>query len=92
MVGVTELGGRPMLVRRLTPQDDKLDLTRLDHRHLAKLARYLGALVGEAHRRGASKADRSWTKQEERELMERSVGLAGLHEATYLALCDLARP
>jgi uncharacterized protein (DUF2252 family) len=91
MVGVTRLDERPMLVRRLTPQDDKLDLGRVDHRELPSLARYLGALVGEAHRRGAIRQGKPWRADEQRSLLERAVGLAGLHEATSLALCDLSR-
>ncbi len=91
LVGVTKLDGRAMLVRRLTPQEDKLDLTRLDHPQLPALARYLGALIGAAHRRGVTISGKVWKQDELKRLVEKTVALAGLHEATYLAFCSLIR-
>ncbi len=88
MLGTARLEGRSMFVRRLSPQDDKLDLTRVLPEDLAPLARYLGALAGAAHRRGAKKPPRrAWTKEERRGLVDRAVVLAGFHEAAYLVLC-----
>jgi uncharacterized protein (DUF2252 family) len=90
MIGVTRLGGTPMFVRRLAPQEDKLDLTRIDAEDLAPLARYLGALVGAAHRRGATdKPKKPWSDKDRTRLVDRAIALAGIHEATYLALCRL---
>jgi hypothetical protein len=91
LVGVTKLDGRAMLVRRLAPQEDKLDLTRLDHQQLPALARYLGALIGAAHRRGVTIPGKVWKQDEVKRLVEKTVALAGLHEATYLAFCSLTR-
>jgi uncharacterized protein (DUF2252 family) len=91
LVGVTKLDGVPMLVRRIAPQEDKLELSRIDHRHLPALARYLGALIGAAHRRGAMRAGRPWKHSELHAVTEKAVTLAGVHEATYLALCKLTR-
>jgi uncharacterized protein (DUF2252 family) len=91
MVGVTRLDGIPMLVRRLSPQEDKLDLAHLDHRQLPGLAHYLGALVGGAHRRGVTRPGRHWKPGDKQGLIDRAIGLAGLHEAVYLAYCDVTR-
>ena len=91
LVGVTKLDGRAMLVRRLAPQEDKLDLTRLDHQQLPALARYLGALIGAAHRRGVTIPGKVWKQGDVKTLVEKTVALAGLHEATYLAFCSLTR-
>lgn len=92
MVGSTRLRRASMFVRRLAPQEDKLDLTRLAPADLEPLARYLGWLLGHAHRRGATRAPKeAWSEAECAQLLNRAVALAGLHEATYLAYCDLAR-
>jgi hypothetical protein len=92
MIGTTRLKGASMFVRRLSPQEDKLDLTRLRGDELDGLVRYLGALVGAAHRRGATSVPREpWTRAERAGVVERAILLAGAHEAAYLALCDLAR-
>lgn len=88
MLGTTELDGRSMFVRRLSPQEDKLDLTHLRAEELPELARYLGALLGRVHARGAKTPPAaSWTKGELAGLIERAIAVAGLHEAAYLALC-----
>lgn len=47
-------GYPPMLVRRVSPQEDKIDLALLADDEWEVLARYLGALTGAAHRRGAT--------------------------------------
>jgi hypothetical protein len=92
MIGATRLRGDSMFVRRLAPQEDKLDLTRLMAADLEPLARYLGAVLGTAHRRGARRApDKSWNTKDRARLLLRSISLAGIHEATYLAYCDLVR-
>jgi len=92
MIGVTRLRGDSMFVRRLAPQEDKLDLTRIDPSDLEPLARYLGALLGGAHRRGARRRPKKpWTHQERARLLGHAIALAGVHEATYLAYCDLVR-
>jgi uncharacterized protein (DUF2252 family) len=92
MMGATRLRGESMFVRRLSPQEDKLDFTRLESGDLEPLARYLGALVGSAHRRGATRPPKRPWKDEEREgIVSRAVALAGAHEATYLAYCNALR-
>jgi uncharacterized protein (DUF2252 family) len=91
-LGRTKLRGLPMLVRRLTPQEDKLDLMHIPKQELVPLARLLGALVGRAHTRGATrKSAKVWTSADVRHVLDSAVRLAGIHEATYLAFCQLSK-
>jgi uncharacterized protein (DUF2252 family) len=92
MIGATRLRGESMFVRRLTPQEDKLDLATLASVDLEPLARHLGALLGVAHRTGAKRASRrAWTAGDRAGLVARAIALAGMHEAMYLAYCDQVR-
>lgn len=92
MIGVTTLRGSSMFVRRLSPQEDKLDLTTLGAQDLRPLAKYLGALLGAAHRRGATRSPKkAWRGSDRAELLERAIALAGMHEAMYLAYSQLVR-
>jgi len=91
-LGTTTLRGLPMLVRRLTPQEDKLDLTHIPKNELDALARLLGALTGRVHVRGAvGRRPRTWTAAERQHVIDSAVRMAGIHEAAYLAFCQLAR-
>jgi len=93
MLGTTELDDFSLFVRRLLPQEDKLDLSRLQPEELPELARHLGALLGAAHRRGAVRTPSAfWTAAEQALLTEHAIVIAGLHEAAYLALCKTANP
>jgi uncharacterized protein (DUF2252 family) len=92
LLGTTRLVGLSMLGRRLLPQDDKLDLGRIAGADLPSLARYLGALLGDAHRRGAADAGgrpprRTATAAERATLVDNAIRLAGIHESVYLAYC-----
>jgi uncharacterized protein (DUF2252 family) len=102
MLGQTVLAGKSMFVRRLAPQEDKLELLHIDHdgnvmhtiRHedLQSLAAHLGGLLGRAHRRGAiTRPSRPWTRAELQGIVERAIAIAGVHEAVYLAICKLER-
>jgi uncharacterized protein (DUF2252 family) len=91
MLGTSRLGDTDVLVRRLTPQEDKLSLSRLKPDQLPELARYLGALLGSAHRRGRAADFPEWTARQRGGLLERAVTLAGVHESVYLELCLLLR-
>lgn len=87
MLATTELGESSMLVRRLAPQEDKLDLRQLQRADLPALASYLGALLGVAHGLGSRKKSReAWSHAEQAAMLESSVSCAGLHEAIYLEL------
>lgn len=91
MLGTTTLEptrGRPlsMLVRRLSPQEDKLDPAKVDPDELEPLAHYLGWLAGRLHRRGAvGSLGRAWPTRERVAILERAIVLAGIHEAAHLA-------
>jgi uncharacterized protein (DUF2252 family) len=91
MLGTTTLGDLSLLARRLTPQEDKLNLRQLESEDLKPVAGYLGALLGAAHARGTVQAATEWTTEQQRELLERAVALAGIHEAAYLELCRISR-
>ncbi len=92
MIGVTRLRGRSMFVRRLAPQEDRLDLAKLEATDLEPLARHYGALLGAAHRRGADRVrGKVWTEKDRAGILRRAIALAGAHEAMYLAYCDLVR-
>jgi uncharacterized protein (DUF2252 family) len=90
LVGTTRLWGLSMLGRRLSPQEDKLDLGRIAGVDLPPLARYLGALLGNAHRRGAAgkrPPKRVITAGERSALVGNAIRMAGIHEGAYLAYC-----
>lgn len=91
MMGTSLLGEHEVLVRRLTPQEDKLSLSQLKAADLEGLAAFLGALLGSAHRRGRSAEFARWSRSELSGILERAVTLAGIHEAAYLELCLLSR-
>ncbi|WP_394840557.1 DUF2252 domain-containing protein [Pendulispora brunnea] len=92
MAGTVRMGAASMLVRRLAPQEDKLDLAHVPDADLLPLARYLGALTGAAHRRGARSKPRPWSSAACTKLLYRAFALAGLHEAIYLAYSRLTEP
>src|SRR5262249_50725934 len=89
LVGTTKLGVTSLLRRRLAPQEDKLDLTLIAGKDLPALAKHLGALLGNAHRRGLTaiglRRPRAWSAAERGRLVDNAIQLAGVHEATYLA-------
>jgi uncharacterized protein (DUF2252 family) len=86
-LGTTNLTGLSMLGRRLSPMDDKLDLAHVPSEDLPALVRYLGALLGAAHRRGERIKARPWSSNERGRLLDAAMALAGIHEAAYLAYC-----
>jgi uncharacterized protein (DUF2252 family) len=87
-------------MRELMPQDLKLDAGKLTQKRSMALAAYLGAVVGKAHGRQMSAADRSaWlsdlAKARTAKLEAPSwlwtsvVDLLGIHERAYLEHCRL---
>lgn len=90
--------GKPVVVRELLPQDLKIEIDQLTRRQACKAARYLGNVVGTAHARQLTTADRRhWKKmlQENRSddlnapywLWTSIVDLVGAHERAYLDHC-----
>src|SRR5678815_362037 len=85
MIGSSEIAGTPLFVRRLLPQEDKLDLSRVDPAELEGVAAYLGTLLGRAHHRAATlRPSAPWSEADQDALIDRAIVLAGLHEAAYL--------
>ncbi len=98
MIGVAKLvkAGQftdlSMFVRKLSPQEDKLNLRRLRGADLPALATYLGHVLGAAHARAATKPPKSkWSPKDVGVIREHAIELAGIHEAVYLALCERIR-
>ncbi len=92
--------GKAVVMRELMPQDLKLDAGKLTQKRSMALAAYLGAVVGKAHGRQMSAADRSaWlsdlAKARTAKLEAPSwlwtsvVDLLGIHERAYLEHCRL---
>ena len=93
-----EFLGKPVIVRELLPQDLKVEIEQLTQNQARKAARYLGNVVGLAHARQMTQAQR----QEWKQLLQkhRSAGLdappwlwtsvvdlVGAHERAYLDHC-----
>ncbi len=97
MLGSTVLRGSggtaklSMFVRKLSPQEDMLNLRRLRGADLPGLATYLGALLGSAHARAATKAPKRWAAADLATIRAHAIALAGIHEAVYLDLCERMR-
>lgn len=87
--GTATLDGLSMLVRRLSPLEDRLDLSRIPPADLDVLFRHLGAVLGAAHRRGATRPPHRLARTDTKSILSSAIALAGLHEATYLAYCAL---
>lgn len=90
MAGCTELEGKSLLVRRLMPQEDRLDIARLPSEQRFSVLRYLGALTGAMHRRAAKKVP-PWSLDEAQVMLEHAVTLAGMYEAAAVHYAALAR-
>jgi uncharacterized protein (DUF2252 family) len=81
-----------MLVRRLSPQEDKMDPSDVEPSELDALANYLGWLAGRMHKKGAvGGLGRAWPQPERIALLERAIALAGIHEAAHLAYVSLSK-
>ena len=97
MMGHTVLRGSggasklSMFVRKLSPQEDKLNLRRLKGADLPALAAAMGAVLGTAHARAATKAPKRWAASDLATIRTHAISLAGIHEAIYLELCERMR-
>jgi uncharacterized protein (DUF2252 family) len=90
--------GKPVVIRELMPQDLKLEIDSLSRDDAVMVARYLSGVVGHAHARQMTPADRkSWraelTRRHNKTLEAPSwlwtsvVDLVGSHEIAYLEHC-----
>src|SRR5262249_13589015 len=86
LLGTTKLDGSSMVVRRLAPQEDKLDPKEITKETIEHIASYCGELLGRAHRHGACKLpSRPWTASDREQIVESSAKLAAFHEAAWIA-------
>jgi len=92
--------GKGVVMRELMPQDLKLEVGALTQKRAMALAAYLGAIVGEAHGRQMSAADRtSWLSELAKArtskfdapswLCTSVADLLAVHERAYLEHCRL---
>ncbi len=81
--GDRERTGPSCVVRRLTPQDDKLTVSALSAREVLDLAPYLGVLLGRAHRRAGAKTGTPWSDSVQHALVASSIELAAAHRAAH---------
>lgn len=93
-----EVGGRPVFVRELLPQDTRVDVQRLSPRRARRLAAYLGYVLGVSHARQMHRADRrAWCRTLRRSsnralgcpswLWQNTTGLLADLEVAYLEHC-----
>ncbi|HSP18671.1 MAG TPA: DUF2252 family protein, partial [Myxococcaceae bacterium] len=85
MLGTVRLLGQGMLVRRLTPQEDRLDWASVTPSERARTLAFTGALAAAAHLRGAPSRPEPLSQKAGSKLLRSSVELAGLHEAVALS-------
>ncbi|HEY1418726.1 MAG TPA: DUF2252 family protein [Myxococcaceae bacterium] len=85
MLGTVRALGHGLLVRRLTPQEDRLDWKTLPPGQRIPTLAFLGGLTAAAHRRGARRKLRPFDEADARRVLRNSAELAGLHEAVALA-------
>jgi uncharacterized protein (DUF2252 family) len=76
--------------RRLFPQEDKLDLGRIDAADkLDELVQYIAHILGAAHARGVAALGASapppWNAADIAAIVDHAVELAGMHQGIYLA-------
>ena len=94
----SRLMDRAVFVRELRPQDQKLEIERLQGDEAVTVARFLAGVVGRAHARQMDEADRKHWAQEMNHNRSKSldapswlwtsvVDLMALHEAAYLDHC-----
>ena len=93
-----EFLGKPVVVRKLLPQDLKVEIEQLTRNQACKAARYLGNVVGTAHAHQMKGPERWQWKKTLHEHRSRDldaphwvwtsiVALVGAHEAAYLHHC-----
>lgn len=87
MLGAGTLDGRQMLVKQLTPGEDKLALDAIDEEQLPAVLRFLGFCAGEAHRRLARSRLTAWTAKERAGLLVSARRIAAMHEEAFLEFC-----
>jgi len=85
MLGTVRALGHGLLVRRLTPQDDRLDWSTIHAEQRSATLAFLGGLTAAAHHRGARAPLPPLGQDQQRRLLRNTIELAALHEAVALA-------
>ena len=85
MLGTVKALGRGLLVRRLTPQEDRLDWMTIPASQREPTLAFLGALTAAAHRRCARRPPGPLDATDARRILRNATELAGIHEAVALA-------
>ncbi|HZJ53202.1 MAG TPA: DUF2252 family protein [Myxococcaceae bacterium] len=85
MLGTVQALGRGLLVRRLTPQEDRLDWTMVPPDQRPPTLAFLGGLTAGAHRRCARRPPGPLDAADARRLLRNATEMAGIHEAVALA-------
>jgi hypothetical protein len=93
MAGLAWIGRAPCIVRRLAPQEDRLDLAHASPTDLEHVVRHLGMLVGSAHRHGGvGAAPRSaWSSDRRRAILHAAADMAEIHLGVFEAFCKLVK-
>lgn len=85
------VGSPSFIGRKLCPEEDKLDLTKLEvGPELDAVVDIVGHLLGAAHARAAKQVPGAWSAADRAVLVDEAVRLAGIFEATYLAYARIA--
>ncbi len=89
LLGAARLGHLDVLLRRLSAGEEKLPIDAVDPAQAHAIARYLGSLAGEVHRRLARTTLKRWSNGEQVGLLASARRLAALHEEAFLDFCAL---
>jgi hypothetical protein len=85
------VNGHQLLVRRLRPQEDRLDWAGIPPEQRPATLEYVGWVAGTTHRRAADGRIGRLPSGEARRLLLVAIELAGLHEAIALSHSALSR-
>jgi uncharacterized protein (DUF2252 family) len=85
LAGTTMLGSESMYVRRLTPEENKLDLLQTSATEREPLCRFLGSLLRQAHERGSQTSSRRSATliRDPRAVIEQAADVAAKTKAVY---------
>lgn len=88
---VLRADGRTMMLRPLAPQEDKLSIHKVETAQFEALFRYLGSVLGEAHRGAQQSARVRWDRDARGAIEEATVVLVGVHQSAHMAYVALSR-
>jgi hypothetical protein len=89
LLGSAWLGESEVLVRRLSAEDEKLQLADIAPDDADAVIHFIGALAGQAHHRLARTRPAPWTMDEQRALLASARRLAAMHEEAFIEFSAL---